>query len=173
MPDNEVRIRLKLDEKTTAQLKAEAKEAKKTIEGMLPSSADMAQKTADYRNYVNEIHSRNQTLYSDNAKMKEQYFQLGTEMRSWFREQRLQGRVFGEITQSVNGLASAVGADGLGKSISGIFGKFDQMEFALNGIAMGAQSAGGRIAEMGRSLAGFATAGAVGLAAIMQTVSVL
>ncbi len=87
-----------------------------------------------------------------NGKMMHSYFEAGEELRRFYREQRVGDRTMREAGNTVNILASQIGSQGLGKSVNTAFEAFQNAEFAINGMAIAAQSAGGKLATFTTSI---------------------
>jgi murein DD-endopeptidase MepM/ murein hydrolase activator NlpD len=91
-------------------------------------------------------------LTSANGRMMKSYFQTGEELRRFYREQRVGDRTMREMTQAAGGLGQMMGGDGLGKVVGTLTSGFQQGEFSVNAMGIAAQSAGGKMAILGRGL---------------------
>jgi hypothetical protein len=157
MPDqaNILELTLKLNAaQSINDLKAATTEIKKARDAVNIGGQESVALNKMLVDGENQLHAARAVGYSDVGKMKEKYFELGTELRSFYQEQRLQSRTFREMGGAVNELGMAFGNEGLGKSVVGALQNVHGMEFAFNGLSLAAQSAGGRIGEVAQSMSG-------------------
>lgn len=103
-------------------------------------------------------------LIAANGKMMKSYFRTGEELRRFYREQLVGDRTMREATQTLSGFGSMLGGEGLGKIVGTATGRFQEMEFAVNGLGIAAQSGSPKLASLGQKLIGFATPLAVAAA---------
>ncbi|MBE3139045.1 MAG: hypothetical protein IMZ53_00515 [Thermoplasmata archaeon] len=105
-------------------------------------------------------------LTTANGKMMKSYFSTGEELRRFYREQRVGDRTMRESTQAISGFGSMLGGDGLGKIVGSVTSRFQEMEFSMTGMGIAAQSSGGKLGSLGKTLMGLATPLAIAAAAI-------
>lgn len=95
-------------------------------------------------------------MQSDYAKMMKSYFTTGEEMRRYFQSQRLSNRIMSEASQTVNNFTNIIGGTSISNAFTSLTSNFQSLEFAVQGIAISATNAGGKMASFGNVLAGLA-----------------
>jgi len=152
-------------QKELEKLLRSAREARK--ESRIGSDEFKKNATEEIR-LKNQLHGLNLQAMGDAGKIKEAYFNSGSALRQFYMQQRVGDRTMRESAQTVKLFAGAFGIEGLTGGVEQAFGAFQQMEFATNSLGIAAQSAGGKTAELGKSLLAMvgplAAAGAVGAA---------
>ena len=104
----------------------------------------------------NQIHGLNVQAYGDQGKIKEAYFNSGSALRQFYMQQRVGDRTMRETAQTVKMFAGAFGVGGLGGTLDKAFGSFQQVEFAIKGFSVAAESAGGMMGKLGGFITGIA-----------------
>jgi hypothetical protein len=115
----------------------------------------------------NIIADATQHTVTANGKIMKSYFSTGEELRRFYREQRVGDRTMREATQAAAGFGAMFGDSGLGKIVGTTTGAFQQAEFAVTGVGIAAQSAGGKFAILGRGIMAVAPYLAIAVAAWM------
>jgi len=88
------------------------------------------------------------------------------ELRRFYREQRIGDRTMREATSAMGGFGSMLGSEGVGKIVGVATQRFQEMEFAVHGVGIAAQSGSPKIASLGEKLIGMAGPLAGGAAAV-------
>ena len=75
-----------------------------------------------------------------------------TQLREFYREQRLQNRTLRETSQAVGGLTSLFGSGGFGGALTSSIGAMNQAEFGIAGLGIAASQAGGTVGKLGAGM---------------------
>jgi regulator of replication initiation timing len=138
---------------TYAELNKLAKEYGNSVKNnFIPGTKEAAIAAGNLTKILNEQSRAKKELLSDDGKIRDSYFKIGEELRRFYREQRVGDRTMREATQAVSGLGAMLGDSGLGKIIGTTTQRFQEMEFATNGLGIALKSAGGAAAGFGTSL---------------------
>jgi hypothetical protein len=177
MPDTEVRINAVVDGKLISTLE----EWKKANIALALSNSRINQTTTEGIKLYKEqsaVLAKSRTEYAatmaaqDSARSKtmKSYFDTGEELRRFYREQRVGDQTMREATQAIGGMSNMLGGEGLGKVVGGAFANFQQMEFAVTGLGIAGQAAGGKLAGLGMTVMSLAgpIAALVGVYALLN-----
>jgi hypothetical protein len=168
MADQEIKLRVSVDGGTTiGDMRKHLKSLNAELNNVAVSNIPLQKKLgAEIVKVKDTIASATSSTVTANGKMMQSYFKTGEELRRFYREQRLGDRTMREATQTVQVFGTMLGDSGLGKSLGTAIAGFQQAEFAVSGLGIAAQGAGGKFAVFGASLAAAAAPIAIAAAAI-------
>ena len=121
-----------------------------TAEQMI--KGEYIQEAAIIANFRNVRSEATKAMQSDNSKMMKSYFETGQELRNFYREQRVVNRTMRETSNAVQEMTGIFGGGALSSSIGTLFSNFHTLHFAVEGSAIAAQGAGGKMASFGETL---------------------
>lgn len=171
---NEVHIKTILDGTDTIKgMVQQRKELKALFDAQKVYSKEYYETGRQIEQLENRLHSARRTAYGDQGKIKEAYFNSGAAMRQFYMEQRVGDRTMRESASTVKMFANAFGVGGLSTGLETAIGAFQQTEFAINGMGIAAESAGGKAGKMGASLMNMGVAAIAPLAALAAQVMII
>ena len=168
MSESELDIRFRLlDSSTLGEarqlLKDLNKELNKVAVNNIPLQKELGKQIVEVKN---TIASATASTITAKGKEREAYFELGTEMRKWFIQQRAGDRVMREMGQTTAMLGNMLGQGGLSSVVSTAQGAFQQMQFAVVAAGKSMEATQGTLASFGTQLVSVA-GGIAGLVAVI------
>jgi hypothetical protein len=139
--------------KTLDDARVELKRLNKELGGValdnIPRQKELGAEIVRVKNIIGDATAATVTA---NGKMMKSYFSTGEELRRFYREQRVGDRTMREATSAIGGFGSMLGGEGLGKIVGTATQRFQEMEFAVHGVGIAAQSGSAAMASWGQKL---------------------
>lgn len=147
MPDNELRIGVSTDGKSINEVRALAKYWEDFAKSVTYGSKSFQIASQEAVRLKNATSQMSQALQTENAKMMKSYFSLGQQLRQFYMEQRVGDRTMREMAST---------AALFGVNMGGVVQITQQAEFAIHGLGMAAERAGGKLGAAGSQVLRFA-----------------
>lgn len=176
MADSRLNITVTSDDRSIDAVNAKIKELTKQYKALSETARknrpELAAEIDQWKNYRTQAL---EPIVGAQGKMMQSYFKTGEELRRFYREQRVGDKTMRESTQAITGFASMLGGSGsgLGAVVGGVASRFQEAEFAMTGLGIAAQGAGGKLAGIGTVLMANAGPIAAAVAAIAGIVWVM